>query len=132
MMTTRVWVVAALCVAAGLWLLSLGGAADGSEGWPTLLGTLLVVVPTGLATNVTARRRRARRREDSPDSVESLAAHQARSAAFGDTLVLGALLVLALAVTAGPGAWAWAMTFLAGTVVAFWLRYAVTLRRLRG
>lgn len=132
MTTTRVWVVAGLCVVAGLWLLLQVGSTDASRGWATVLAYLLVVMPVGLATNLTARRRRARRREDSPDSVEFRAAHQARSAAFGDTLVLGALLMLALTVTAGPGGWAWGMLFLLSTVVAFWLRYAVALRQLRG
>ncbi|MDO5533864.1 MAG: hypothetical protein Q4F65_04340 [Propionibacteriaceae bacterium] len=89
-------------------------------------------IPVGLAINTWARRQRTVRREDSPDSVEHRAAHQARSQTFGDALVLGALLLLGLSLAPGPVPALWALGFMLALVAAFWLRYLVTLRSMRG
>lgn len=133
MSTGRVWAVALICMVAGASvLLTLGERTDVSDWVARAAGTALVVLPAGLAANVTARRSRARRREDSPDSVEFQAAHAARSAAFGDGLVLAALTMLALTVAPGPQPMVWAVLLVVALVVAFWLRYAVALGRLRG
>lgn len=132
MSTRLVWAVAITCMLVGVALgvvlrVSEGSARIGGE----LSSALLVIAPLGLAVNITARRR-ANRHEDSPDSVEFQAAVSARSAAFGDALLLSALVMLALTIAPGALPMLWAVLLLVAIVTAFWLRYAVALRRMRG
>ena len=130
MRTSTIWALAIACVIAGVLLRSLPDASTGMA-WG-LLSSLLVVAPVGLAANVTARRRRAGLRQDSTDSVEFHAAQSARSLAFGDAIILAALLCLGLAVAPGPfPAW-WSLGFLVTVVISFWWRYRLELGRLRG
>ena len=69
MRSRDIWVLAALLVLAGVALLWL---ADERGSTPLrVLGSALMIIPGGLAANITARRRRRERREDSPDSVDS-------------------------------------------------------------
>ena len=94
------------------------------------LGMLLVIVPLTLALNVTLRRRRDASGESSADSVEFRAAQQARSQAYGDAVILGAVLFLVLAVVADTLAALTAMAFMTLAVGAFWVRYRLALRAL--
>lgn len=128
MRTPTVWLAAAMVAVAGIAVRMLGG--DG--GLPTLLGSLMVALPLGLAVNLTVRRRRDAAGESSPDSVEFQSAHRARSQAYGDTVILGALLVLALAVLDGPRGAMLGLAFLTLAVAAFWIRYRLALKDLRG
>ncbi len=93
---------------------------------------MLLVAPIGLAVNITARRRRKRRRQDRPDSVEYQAAVSARSSAFGDALLLAALAMLALTVAPGPLPMLWSLLLLAALLTVFWIRYVIALRQMRG
>lgn len=125
--------IAAICVAAGIALMLVLGERVGPARYTgQLAGMLLAFVPLGLAVNVTARRRRARRREDSPDSVEFQAAVSARSGAFGDALVLSALAMLALTVAPGPLPMLWSLFLVVALITAFWVRYVTALKQLRG
>lgn len=73
------WSIAIVCLAVGMSLILILDQTDGQAPFFGLLAaTLLVIVPIGLASNVTARRRRTRRREDSPDGVGSPAARAPR------------------------------------------------------
>ncbi|WP_151526842.1 hypothetical protein [Serinicoccus kebangsaanensis] len=129
-MTTRtIWLVTALLAVGGIALLYV--AEDGAT-WLRILATVLVVVPVGLATNISARRRRAARRADAPDSVESRATHAARSDAFEGSLILVALTILALTVVPGALPMVWAVLCLLGMVALFWVRYTIHLERLGG
>lgn len=130
-MTTRaMWVVSAVLVVAGLALQYL---ADDREGVVLrILGAVMVTVPVGLAVNITARRRRSAAREDSPDSLEFQAALAARSGAFEGSLVLVALLMLALVLAPGSVPGLWALACLMAMVGTFWVLYLAALRGLRG
>lgn len=127
------WGVAITCMLVGVCLLYVVGQdAEPASLMTQFMAVGLIVMPCGLAVNITARRRRANRHEDSPDSVEFQAAVSARSAAFGDALLLSALAMLALTVAPGSLPMLWAVLLLVAIVTAFWLRYAVALRRMRG
>ena len=122
------WGMVGLFVVTGYVLLDTVG-----ESWPwQLLAFALIIMPVAMAANITAGRRRAQRREDSPDSVEYQAAVAARSDAFTASLLIMALLMLALMVVPGPWSWLWALGGLVVGVAAFWVRYQVLLGRLRG
>lgn len=133
--TSHIWWAAVLLALGGL-VLQLWGAdveaTDPAQDSWGVLGMLLVVVPLGLAVNITARRRRDASGASSPDSVEFRVAQEASSRAYADTVVLGAALVLVLAVVAGTLAALAAMAFLAVAVGAFWIRYWLGLRAMRG
>lgn len=130
-MTTRViWAVTAVLAVAGLALLYLVDEQEPSG--LRVLGTLLMIVPVGLAVNVTARRRRAAARQDSPHSLEFQAWHAARSSAFEGSIVLVALLVLVLVVAPGSQPGLWALGCLVAMAGLFWVLYARQLRVLRG
>lgn len=127
------WGVAITCMLVGVCLLYvLDQDAEPASLMTQFMAVVLIVMPLGLAVNTTARRRRANRHEDSPDSVEFQAAVSARSAAFGDALLLSALVMLALTIAPGALPMLWAVLLLVAIVTAFWLRYAVALRRMRG
>lgn len=130
MRSREIWVSAAVLVLAGVALLS---AADQRDS--TLLRVLafaLIIMPGGLAVNVTARRRRRERREDSPDSVERQAQQTAAARSFHGALVVGGLLALALMFVPGPMPALWAIAAWAALPVLFWVHYAVELGKLRG
>ena len=97
-----------------------------------LIGMLLFVIPLTLSLNITMRRRRDAAGASSIDSVEFRAAQQARSQAFGDALLLGAVLFLTLAVVADTIAALTAVGFMILAVGAFWIRYHLALRALGG
>ncbi|MFX0539239.1 hypothetical protein ACQBAT_04830 [Ornithinimicrobium sp. Y1847] len=118
-------------VAAGLFALSRTTQQDTAE-LLVMAAIAIATLPIGLAINTWARRRRTHRREDSRDSVEHEAAHRARSQSFGDSLILGALLILALAIVPGSMPVLWGFSFLALLVISFWARYQFVLRELRG
>ena len=132
MKTSNIWLVAGALALGGLVLQGWGNAqADYPSQDPLgLLGMLLVIVPLTLALNVTLRRRRDTSGESSPDSVEFRAAQQARSQAYGDAVLLGAVLFLVLAVVADTLAALTAMAFMTLAVGAFWVRYSLALRAL--
>lgn len=132
MRTRTVWTLAVATVVLGVALLYATARLVEPSPWLTLGMTLLVVVPIPLAVNLSAGRSRRARGEDSPDSVEHHAAHAARSGAFGDVLILAALLILALASIPGTQPAFWAVTFLVATVLCFWVRYGLELSKLRG
>lgn len=91
-----------------------------------------VVVALGLTVNITARRRRAARHEDSPDSVEAQAHLRAAARSFIDSVVLATVLVLVLVLPTGWPGWVWAVAYLAGMLTVYWVRAARELRILRG
>lgn len=133
MSTGRVWTIAAICMLVGVGLmLALAESAGPARLTGQLAGMLLLIVPQGLAVNITARRRRARRREDSPDSVEFQAVVSARSGAFGDALLLTVLTMLALTVVPGPLPMLWSLLLVVALLAAFWVRYLGALRQMRG
>ncbi|USQ80789.1 hypothetical protein NF556_03785 [Ornithinimicrobium faecis] len=60
MSTRKIWSIAIVCLAVGMGLVLALGQEDGQAPFFGLLaGMLLAIVPIGLASNVTARRRRA-------------------------------------------------------------------------
>lgn len=97
-----------------------------------VLASALVIMPIGLATNVTARRRRRARREDSPDSVERQASQTASARTFRGALLISGLLVLALMYVPGEMPALWAIAAWVALPVLFWIFYAVELGKLRG
>lgn len=123
------WIAPAAVAVAGT-LLVVGHGLDGRIPVSAGLGLLGLSIP--LAVHAVVNRRRHTSHSDAPDSVESVVATNARAAAYIDTLVLGAvLLLLVTAVPAvPPGAWTFA--YLALAVADFWVRYAVGLRHARG
>lgn len=134
MKTSHMWMVALLLAAGGMVLQGMGNVEADSP-WEDplgLLGTFLVILPLTLSLNITMRRRRDASGASSPDSVESRAAHRARSQAYGDAVMLGALLFLALAVVADTVAALTAMAFVTLAVGAFGIRYRLALRALGG
>ena len=132
MKPSHIWLVVAALALGGLVLQGWGNAeADHPFQDPLgLLGMLLVILPLTLALNVTMRRRRDASGESSPDSVESRAAQQARSQAYVDAVMLGAVLFLVLAIVADTLAALTGMAFLALAVGSFWVRYRLALRAL--
>lgn len=96
------------------------------------LASFMMILPIPLALNITLGRRRRNRKEDSPDSIEFQAARTARAGAYVDTVILGLVLLLVLLVVPGQNPALWCGLFLATAVIAFWARYAVELRSLRG
>lgn len=132
MKTSHMWLVAVALALGGLVLQGWGNAeADHPLQDPLgLLGMLMVILPLTLALNVTMRRRRDASGESSPDSVEFRAAQQARSQAYGDAVILGAVLFLVLAIVADTLAALTAMAFVTLAVGAFWFRYRLALRAL--
>ena len=132
MKTSHIWLVVGALALGGLVLQGWGNAeADHPFQDPLgLLGMLLVILPLTLALNVTMRRRRDASGESSPDSVESRAAQQARSQAYVDAVMLGAVLFLVLAIVADTLAALTAMAFMMLAVGAFWIRYRLALRAL--
>lgn len=100
--------------------------------WVTPAIFALAWLPLPLAGRLIAQRRRAARRSDTPDSVEFQAAHQARSAAFDDAVILGSLLALALAVAPGPVPALWGLGYVVAIVLAVCIRYRLALDRLGG
>ncbi|MGC5582916.1 hypothetical protein [Ornithinimicrobium sp. W1665] len=130
MRTSHMWWVAGPLALGGLVLQGFGNAeADNPFQDPLgLLGMLLVILPLTLALNVTMRRRRDVSGESSPDSVEFRAAQQARSKAYGDAVILGAVLFLLLTIVADTVAALTAMAFMTLAVGAFWIRYRLALR----
>lgn len=132
MRTTHIWWVAGTLALAGLVLQGFGNVEAQSpfEDPLGLGGMLLVILPLTLALNVTMRRRRDASGESSPDSVEFRAAQQARSQAYSDAVMLGAVLFLVLTVVADTIAALTAMAFIALSVGAFWVRYRLALRAL--
>lgn len=133
MSTRKVWSIAVLCLVVGLALTFVLGESVGSARFVgPVAGMLLMTVPIGLAVNVTARRRRSRRREDSPDSVEFQAAQAARSGAFGDALLLTVLAMLGLTLAPGALPMLWVLLLVVALLAAFWVRYLRALGQLRG
>lgn len=132
MRTAHIWWVAGTLALAGLVLQGFGNVEAQSpfEDPLGLGGMLLVILPLTLALNVTVRRRRDASGESSPDSVEFRAAQQARSQAYSDAVMLGAVLFLVLTVVADTIAALTAMAFIALSVAAFWVRYRLALRAL--
>ncbi|WP_134772738.1 hypothetical protein [Ornithinimicrobium flavum] len=132
MRTAHIWWVAGTLALAGLVLQGFGNVEAQSpfEDPLGLGGMLLVTLPLTLALNVTMRRRRDASGESSPDSVEFRAAQQARSQAYSDAVMLGAVLFLVLTVVADTLAALTAMAFIALSVGAFWIRYRLALRAL--
>ena len=132
MRTAHIWWVAGTLALAGLVLQGFGNVEAQSpfEDPLGLGGMLLVILPLTLALNVTVRRRRDASGESSPDSVEFRAAQQARSQAYSDAVMLGAVLFLVLTVVADTIAALTAMAFIALSVGAFWVRYRLALRAL--
>lgn len=132
MRTAHIWWVAGTLALAGLVLQGFGNVEAQSpfEDPLGLGGMLLVILPLTLALNVTVRRRRDASGESSPDSVEFRAAQQARSQAYVDAVMLGAVLFLVLTVVADTIAALTAMAFIALSVGAFWVRYRLALRAL--
>lgn len=132
MRTAHIWWVAGTLALAGLVLQGFGNVEAQSpfEDPFGLGGMLLVTLPLTLALNVTMRRRRDASGESSPDSVEFRAAQQARSQAYSDAVMLGAVLFLVLTVVADTIAALTAMAFIALSVGAFWIRYRLALRAL--
>ena len=130
MKTSHIWLVAGALALGGLVLQGWGNAeADHPFEDPLgFLGMLLVSLPLTLALNITVRRRRDASGESSPDSVEFRAAQQARSQAYGDAVILGAVLFLVLALVADTLAALTAMAFMTLAVAAFWVRYRLALR----
>lgn len=96
-----------------------------------MLAFALVIIPTGLATNVTARNRRRAQREDSPDSVERQASQAAAVRSFQGALIITGLLTLALMYVPGEMPALWAIAALVALTVLFWILYAVELGKLR-
>ena len=93
MKTRTVWILAAAVALVGVAVLIL----DDQGGPPArFIGLSLVAGSLGSAVNVTTSRRRHARRADDPHSVESQAATSAGSAAYVDTIMLAALLLLAV------------------------------------
>ncbi|MGO0577187.1 hypothetical protein [Ornithinimicrobium panacihumi] len=134
MRTSTLWWVAIPLAVLGLVLQGMG-EADAATPWEDPLGVvgmLLVIMPLTLALNITLNRRRHQRGETSRDSVEFQAAQQARAGAYTDAVLLGALLFLVLTLTVDPVAALMAMAFLTLAVAAFWIRYRVALKDLRG
>ena len=132
MRTTHIWWVAGTLVLGGLVLQAFGNteAETPLQDPLGLGGMLLAILPLTLALNVTMRRRRDASGESSPDSVEFRAAQQARSQAYSDAVMLGAVLFLVLTVVADTIAALTAMAFIALSVGAFWIRYRLALRAL--
>lgn len=128
------WWLAVPVAVVGLVLQALGDTSA-ERPWEDpvgLLGMLLAIVPLTLALNITLQRRRRASGQSSPDSVEHQAALRARAGAFTDAVMLGLLLFLVLAIlTDGTGALL-AMAFVSLAVAAFWIRYRLALRDLRG
>ena len=130
MRSRDIWVLAAVLVLAGVALLWL---ADERGSTPLrVLGSALMIIPGGLAANITSRRRRRERREDSPDSVERQASQNAAAQAFKGTLVVNGLLMLALLYVPGPVPGLWGIAAFAALPALFWVLYAVELDKLRG
>ncbi|WP_122261752.1 hypothetical protein [Ornithinimicrobium cerasi] len=134
MKTSHLWWVAVALAVSGLVLQGWGDVeADNPFQDPLgFVGTLLVALPLALALNITMRRRRDASGESSPDSVEFRAAQQARSLAYGDAVILGAVLLLVLTIVAGTAAALAAALFLTLAVGAFWIRYRLALRAMGG
>lgn len=118
-----------MLVLAGVALLWLADQRDSTL--LRMLAFALVIMPTGLATNVTARRRRRARREDSPDSVERQASQTAAVRSFQGALIIIGLLMLALMYVPGEMPALWAIAALVALTVLFWIFYAVELGKLR-
>lgn len=123
-------VLAAVLVLAGVALLWLADQRDSTL--LRVLASALVIMPIGLATNVTARRRRRARREDSPDSVERQASQAAAARSFQGALIIGGLLMLALMYVPGEAPALWGVAAWVALPVLFWIFYAVELGKLRG
>ena len=132
MRTSHIWLVAGAFALGGLVLQGWGNveAANPLQDPLGVLGMLLVILPLTLALNVTMRRRRDASGESSPDSVEFRAAQQARSQAYGDAVILGAVLFAVLAIAADTVAALMALAFVTLAVGAFWVRYRLALRAL--
>lgn len=132
-MTNRaIWLLSATCLLAGFCLLYQGPSSGALGHWSSALGTLLIVMPVGMATGITARRRRHERREDDPSSLEYQAARVAGSKSYVDCLLMGLLLVIALAAFPGAFPAQWAVLFVVLAVLSYWMRYILALRGLRG
>lgn len=130
MRSRDIWLLATVLALAGVALL---WSADRQDS--TLLRALafgLIIVPAGLATNLTARRRRRLGREDSPDSVERQASQAAAARSFHGALIVSGLLMLALLYAPGPLPALWAIGAFVALPLLFWVLYAVELGKLRG
>ena len=130
MRTRDIWVLTAVLVLAGVVLLWFAEQQDGTL--LRVLSSALMIVPGGMAANITARRRRRERREDSPDSVERQAWQHAAARSFYGALIVSALLMLALMFISGPLPALWAIAAWAVLPLMFWVLYAVELDKLRG
>lgn len=122
--------LAALLVLAGVVLLWFADQQDGTL--LRVLASALIIIPGGLAANVTASRRRRRLRQDSPDSVERQAWQNAAARSFYGALIVSALLMLALMYIPGQLPALWAIAAWAALPLMFWVLYAVELDKLRG
>lgn len=130
MRTRDIWFLTAVLVLTGVGLLY---AADQRDSLLLrAIASALMIIPAGLAVNVTARRRRRERREDSPDSVERQASQNAAARSFGGAIVIGGLLMLALTYVPGPLPALWAVGAWAALPLTFWVFYVVELDKLRG
>lgn len=134
MRTSHIWWLAAPLVVIGLVLQAMGDPTA-EQPWQDpvgVLGMLLVILPLTLALNVTLQRRRQASGESSPDSVEFQAALRARAAAYVDTVMLALVLFLVLTILTDGTAALFAMAFMTLAVAAFWIRYRLALKDLRG
>lgn len=130
MRSRGIWVLAAVLVLAGVALLWL--AEERTSTLLRVLGSAFMIIPGGLAANITARRRRRERREDSPDSVERQASQNAAARSFYGAIVISGVLMLALMYVPGPLPALWAVGAWAALPVLFWVLYVVELDKLRG
>ncbi|MGB7979859.1 MAG: hypothetical protein WCF36_03575 [Candidatus Nanopelagicales bacterium] len=112
----------------------LGGAASSMQGtagsW--LRGaTAVASVALAVGVNVSRRRDARRTRADAPDSVERQVADRAKSGAYIDAVLLGALALGAVVVFAPVDARMVVACYLVAILVAFYVRYLAGLRDLR-
>lgn len=134
MRTSHIWWLAVPLAALGLVMQGLGDTSA-ERPWQDpvgVLGMFLVILPLTPALHVTMQRRRKASGESSPDSVEFQAALTARAGAYAEGVLLALGLFFVLTILTDGTAALFAMAFATLAAGAFWIRYRLALKDLRG
>lgn len=126
------WLLAVPLAIAGAVIILVGDSTDGTMAYVMYAIGGLLELPLFLAINITAQRKRGATGADKADSVEFAAAREARSHTFIDGIMIASVVMAISAFFPATAPVLWLFGFLTLYITAFWIRYSLSLKELRG
>lgn len=132
MKTITLWTLSIPLALAGAVIILLADSMTGAMAYVMYGIGALLGLPIFLTINIAAQRKRGETGADQADSMEFAAARQARSTSFIDGVIIVAALMAVSAFFPTTFPVLWLFGFLLIYVIAFWVRYLLTLKKFRG